>query len=304
MFTTIFVTSAFFLSHIADGPQVRIAFGNQNATLEARAKERGFVLGGHPVKEISTCERCDLEDKELEFLVKFPELELLDLHDNPKLTDTALKVVGKLKTLKTLVLSGNKKIGDSGMVFLRDLKQLGALDIRGTTVTEKGLKELTVHTRLNRLDLRNSRVSKLNDLRAFRNLEVLELDGLKLDEKEIQQVFALAGLKYLILPDTTRDESLKGICELANLEVLFLEGSGVTDIGLEYLRELTKLRTLRVGGSKISGEGFSALVKLPNLTWLGVEELSLSETACKHIGQLKNLQVLRLTESGVGDKEV
>jgi Leucine-rich repeat (LRR) protein len=87
----------------------------------------------------------DGQDREIKAAKDLPAgpwtLRVVDLHDNPKVTDAGLKELARLKQLQWLHLY-QTKVTDAGLKELAALKNLHTLDLRDTKVTDAGLKEL------------------------------------------------------------------------------------------------------------------------------------------------------------------
>ncbi len=61
------------------------------------------------------------------------------------------------------------------------------------------------------------------------------------------------------------DAGLQHLAELSQLSGLNVEGTQVTDVGLEHLEEMSHLDWLRLSGTKVTNEGVKKLQKaLPN----------------------------------------
>jgi hypothetical protein len=172
---------------------------------------------------------------------------------------SALKAVEKLGGKVRYEGGGGKVIGvylkgtqvtDAGLKELKDLKQLNFLDLSGTQVTDAGLKELKDLKQLHFLDLRGTKVTDtgLKELKGLTQLRVLRLGGFGLVTD--------AGLK-----------ELKG---LKQLEELHLNATKVTDAGLKELKGLTQLEELRLGFTRVTGVGVADLKKaLPKCKIIG-----------------------------------
>jgi hypothetical protein len=63
---------------------------------------------------------------------------------------------------------------------------------------------------------------------------------------------------------------------LPGLAVLYLDGSAVTDEGLEYLKGASNLQALSLAGVPLTGTGLTHLNALPKLHWLGTRDSGIS----------------------------
>lgn len=87
----------------------------------------------------------NVTDAGLAHLVELPNLEAFSLVDEGGgmvITDAGLVHIGQMKGLKYLMLSRLPNVTDAGLSHLHGLSSLEYFVIRGTAVTEEGLKEL------------------------------------------------------------------------------------------------------------------------------------------------------------------
>ena len=80
--------------------------------------------------------------------------------------------------------------------------------------------------------------------------------------KQIDQ--QLVTLKLSNLP--VKDEDIKIIAGLHNLQKLNLENTAITNLSLEYLQQLPRLHTLNLYGTNITDEGLAKLIQCKNLS--------------------------------------
>jgi hypothetical protein len=105
-------------------------------------------------------------------------------------------------------------------------------------------------------------------------LEILEVDGTRTEDRELANLQRLTCLKTLTLKDVRpTDNGLFFLRRLTQLEELDLAGTTVTDAGLAHLEGLARLRRLRLDGTSVTDAG---LVHLKGLT--GLRGLDLIET--------------------------
>jgi hypothetical protein len=100
------------------------------------------------LKEFSELRELDLSGAEraasvgLENLNGLKQLQELDLSFNLYLKDSDLEFIEGLDHLRILILSGDYGLTDAGLEHLKGLLQLKELYIRGTNVTDEGVKKL------------------------------------------------------------------------------------------------------------------------------------------------------------------
>ena len=91
---------------------------------------------------------------------------------------------------------------------------------------------------------------------------------------------------------------LVAFSELGSLQI---EGSAVTDVGLEAIGKLKQLQTFRAERTKISNAGMHHLAGLTNLRELFLASCSLSDDGLAPLGKLSKLTVLNLNDTSVTD---
>ena len=112
----------------------------------------------------------------------------------------------------------------------------------------------------------------------------------------------LANLKVLQLSGTqVSDAGLKHLSSLTQLTILGLEATQVTDAGLKHLNELANLRWLQLSGTQVSDAGLKHLNGLTNLEWLSLDG-RISDAGLKHLSGLNNLSYLSLERTQVTTK--
>jgi Leucine-rich repeat (LRR) protein len=97
-------------------------------------------------------------DAELATLSNLPDIEVLELGNNPGITDAGLAHLSGLANLKTLYLYGTSVRGP-GIGVVATLPKLEALSLQGTPVTDRGILQLKNSKSLKWLQLNNTGVS-------------------------------------------------------------------------------------------------------------------------------------------------
>ncbi len=95
--------------------------------------------------------------------------------------------------------------------------------------------------------------------------------------KQIDQ--QLVTLKLTNLP--VKDEDIKIIAGLPNLQKLNLENTAITNLSLEYLQQLPRLQTLNLYGTNITDEGLTKLIQCKSLTAVYVWRTNTTEEGIK-----------------------
>ena len=93
-------------------------------------------------------------------------------------------------------------------------------------------------------------------------------------------------------------EHLKG---LTQLQWLYLDGTKVSDAGLEHLKGLTQLQRLDLDDTKVSDAGLEHLKGLTQLQKLDLNGTKVSDAGLEHLKGLTQLQSLCLDDTKVSD---
>jgi Leucine-rich repeat (LRR) protein len=88
---------------------------------------------------------------------------------------------------------------------------------------------------------------------------------------------------------------------------VFLEGTSITDLGLQFLAGYRDLQVLTITGKKpatvtLNGSGFGSLKGAQNLEILVIQGHPLSDECVEHLAKIKSLNHLVLTDTKITDK--
>jgi hypothetical protein len=116
---------------------------NLEVLIVVRSLVKGSTVFELPLKKLLLLDLSyqDLDHRGLQNITRFDSLTELKL-SNTLISDDDLKAIGKLSKLERLDLTGNKHVTDRGLEYLKGLKHLTHLDIRRTSVTTQGLRQL------------------------------------------------------------------------------------------------------------------------------------------------------------------
>jgi hypothetical protein len=88
---------------------------------------------------------------------------------------------------------------------------------------------------------------------------------------------------------------------LAQLHILWLNGSQVTDAGLEHLKGLTQLRGLSLSSTQVTDAGMEKLKGLAQLQYLSLDSTQVTDAGLEHLKGLTQLEDLFLDSTKVTD---
>jgi RNA polymerase sigma factor (sigma-70 family) len=193
-------------------------------------------------------------------------------------------------------------ITDAGMPHLHNLTDLESLELRGsgrvTNVTNEGLECLAGLRHLRCLYIAGARVGGSEDglpvLERLPALEVLGLNGTRVDDPDMKSISRLPNLKWLDLEETRVDnQGLACLARTKSLETLLLSRTRVTDAGLAHLRGLTSLKDLNLRSLNAGDAGMQHLSGLTSLEALTPPDHT-TDAGLAAIGGMTNLKRLAL----------
>ena len=224
---------------------------------------------------------------------------------------------------------------------LQRLRKPSILNLAGTSISDKGLKQCRNLQNLVGLDLElcpNVTDASLAHLREASRLRVLILAGTGVTNEGLKHLASMDGLLALDLevcdgvtdagcpalgsmkqlralvlkktafePERLSDAGLKHLRDLARLEILGLYGNGITDAGLTYLERMSRLRELDLSLLAITDRGLVHLKPLRDLRSLellyaeGFAGPTIGDEGLKPVAGLTTLRSLNLTGARITD---
>lgn len=184
-------------------------------------------------------------EENLKFL---PSLEHVSL---TRATDDALIGLGSCKRLRNLTLRG-EQISDRGVEHLRGLP-LNSVWLMNTNVGNRGMAVFATMPNLKLLRLEGSQVddSGLESLAALTRLEVLEVSESKVGGSGLRHIARLPNLRLLLLNRTAvSDEGVAHLGASPSLIILDLTETGIRGDCLEQLNSIKTLKTVLVYRSR------------------------------------------------------
>ncbi len=122
------------------GPRLSLVDGEKHITLTGWDGENYAMLELHPETIVLQMANANVSDETLTYLRGMANLRELDLNDS-QVTDDGMPVLAKLTALEVIRLRGTK-ITDAGLrEHLSRLPSLKRLDLRATSVTAEAIEE-------------------------------------------------------------------------------------------------------------------------------------------------------------------
>ncbi|TWU27519.1 Internalin B precursor [Bythopirellula polymerisocia] len=223
------------------------------------------------LKSIRHSGNVDIRDRDMKHLAEFPELEILDLHNN-RITGAGLHEISHLHKLKMLDLRDNQ-IENTGLLELRGMTELRDLNLSENKISDEGLAHLAPLIHLRILDLSDNALTGegLWHLEGLRELQYLELSENKIVGPELSRLRGMSRLQYVDLrinPLTLFD--FQQLIELKNLQTLDLSWTQLDDSQLKQLGDLSSLQNLSISGTDITDKAVLYLCKARGLQQLSI----------------------------------
>jgi eukaryotic-like serine/threonine-protein kinase len=209
----------------------------------------------------------------------------------------------------SFTLLRGQQLTDADLAQLAQLTRLDRLQLFNSRITDAGLEQVTRLSNLKFLRLDGGQLTDacLVHLRALTKLEHLELQRTGISDAGLAQLAPLTQLRELTLTSRMTDDSRigdAGLVHLAafpNLRMLQLSGPRFTDAGLPHLARLTRLENLALTGTKVTDTGLADLAALRRLQNLNLSNTWVSDAGLVHLAKLKELHHLWLQNTRITD---
>ena len=175
---------------------------------------------------------------------------------------------------------------DNDLVHLAALPHLECLHLGGeesdqeNEITDAGLGHLRRPDRLIRLAAADTLIGDafMKRLASATRLQLLHLSGTRVTDEGLRSLPRLPKLKYLGLSYTSvGDAGLKAALEdRSSLEILWLEGTQITDASLALLKDAKCLQFLSLDGTRVTDAGLRHLEGLPALFDVSVDRTAVT----------------------------
>ncbi|GAB6165039.1 hypothetical protein JCM19992_10390 [Thermostilla marina] len=244
-------------------------------------------------------------------------------------TDAELKLLPGFPHLRKVRVYG-VGVTSEGVAALAACKELVEIDLQSTMVDNRGIEALTNLPKLEALGLRRSAqltdevipillrfpaLSRLalleNDFSAealarlgeMKRLRVLDLRQCANAPAALSSIAALPELVALKLGGYAVDDScLAPLADCENLRDVTIDEASITQAGLEHLRKrnLTSLTLSKC--YSLNDTALEILEAWPELRQLTLRDIPISGSCLAKLANARNLAVLRLSQTMVGDE--
>lgn len=156
-------------------------------------------------------------------------------------------------------------------------QRITSVNFAGTPVSDESLAE----------------VSKL-----YRVLTV-NLSDSKMSDDQIHYIAHLPQVATLLLTNTPVTDA--GVKQLgtSNVKNLYLNGTNVTDQGLEDVAKMSSIQVLNLSKTKVTDKGLKPLLSLNNLVWLLLSDTDITDSGLDALAGMKSLHHLTVGNTKV-----
>jgi hypothetical protein len=259
--------------------------------------------------------RCKfINEKQMLFIVsnlkRLTHLEL-DLDENEKISAKSINTIAEnLPELEHLKIECTNSVNTSTLqLFSSKLKKLKSLSLESCDgLNEDGIRVISEIESLTSISLCGT--SLWNNLSSLATLRELTVDSTDFSNENLKQICSnclllrkldLRDCKYL------SNEGLQNLKFLQNLESLNLEGTAISDLGINHVCRAKNLTALNVSETFITEAGVenicASLEKLKKLQMFWCQHIS-DFAAMKHLKKLKKIEELNINAINVEEREL
>ena len=191
------------------------------------------------------------------------------------------------------------------------------LDLSRTEFKDDQLVHLGSQTRLLWLNLDNARIKgdtihfkTLSNLSELKQLSLsafgIDDDGFGVGDEAMKVIGGLPKLERVSLRLTrVTSDGLRELCRCKTLQSIGIEGTPVTDAGLEHLLALPQLTGLSLGvyedSAKVTDDGMKTIAKLTKLKRLSVSGIPITDEGLGHLAPLTKLEHLNIDNTDISE---
>jgi Leucine-rich repeat (LRR) protein len=191
------------------------------------------------------------------------------------------------------------------MVYVAQLPELNSLEIGGAGVTGEGIKLLSPLTKLHSLHLTELDI-KAEDLQVLpTSIDDLSLPYCNVGDEVVEVLQRFKGLTKLDLQGTLLTEAgIEALASLPQLTTLDLSDLSIRTEGLRALKKLPMLQSLVLTGIKLNEQKVIALSELEHLRELDLSDSDLNDEGLQHFVSMTKLKVLYLADTPTSEAAI
>lgn len=238
----------------------------QIALYDTAVTDEGLIAFAARAKRLTALHMSSsrLTDRGLSVILSACPIAGLQIHDAQGVTDEIAPLIAQHSEITELYLNGTS-IGDDTAKAIEGMPNIWSFCANDTRITDAGLAHLGRMPGLNLISLKSTKVRGhgLQHLSGLDSLNIYLEDCRVCDDgaAESLPVMAQMGLLSLSRTDVT-DRGLESIGACRQLEDLRLNDTAITDVTLELLKDMPVLETLYVERTGVTADGVSRLKTL------------------------------------------
>lgn len=237
---------------------------------------------------------------------RFGTIHSVDLGTSQRVGSLLQSMIG-LHDLHSLSLTScTVKEGD--FIHLRHFPDLHTLYLDSAVVPAKEYGSLGVLRNLDSLSCSDTAIDDkgVTNLPELPSLRTFTLSSTSVTGKSFDRLAkCLPNLTELVLYDTQcTDEAMEQVGKLRRLQYLDVDGTEISNRGLEHLSGLTKLQTLDLQRTRITDPALRSLTKMRDLSELRLNETLINGSGLVHLQALPKLETLTMDGTRLSDREV
>jgi Leucine-rich repeat (LRR) protein len=229
-----------------------------------------------------------VSDASLKALAGLKSLKVLRLY-GPNISDKGMKDIAALTTLRNLTLRGTK-LTDAGLKEIAGLKSLEVLFIDGAPITDAGMEVIAGFKFLHTLYMNSPAVTP-DGLRHLAGLPLHTFGPPRLTDAHLRTLAAINKLHALSEARTEKGERPNAPEQVFSLN---LYGQPVTGAGLKELKGLKSLQLLHLEGTGVTADDLLELAAVPSLAVVKVDNALVTD---KTLALLRKHGLLHLLAS-------
>jgi hypothetical protein len=202
-----------------------------------------------------------------------------------------------LSRLEELRLGGTR-LTDQGLTHVAGLKALRALDVGGTDVTLQGLACLS-GSKIRELGYLSTEMPEFAEqaiqlAKMFPTLETVALSGGAFRAEHAEALHVFRDLKSLNLLENVPDQAaLQALVKLKGIQELVCHSAQFTDGHLEVVGKLTHMERLILNGTGVTNRGLEQLERCRGLKHLNVGETPVTAASAARLEkEIRGLEVI------------
>jgi Leucine-rich repeat (LRR) protein len=231
---------------------------------------------------------CNISDFGIMNIATLPKLRTLDIRGNMKIGDGGMKALAGIPTLRSLK-HRNPEVSDEGIKAFIGAKALDNLEIQDFRITGQSGEYIRQMEKLVGLIIFRCENFDSQGVLALKGLKLerLTLRGLPIDDSAMEVFQGLPTIKRLYLHElpSVSDDGMLHIGHLKDLVILDVWDVPLTDQSVETIVTFANLRILSLRGTQMTDAGLEKLLTMPKL-----ESVTLADNADVTPEMIKKLQ--------------